>query len=36
MFESAVVGLDPVVGVLLDVVPRRWHQVVEDPGALLH
>ena len=28
----AVAGLDPVVGVLLDVMPYRRHQVVEDPG----
>jgi hypothetical protein len=31
VFEPAVVGLDPVVGVLLDVMPRRRHHLVEDP-----
>jgi hypothetical protein len=29
VFELAVVGLDRVVGVLFDVVPRRGHQLVE-------
>jgi hypothetical protein len=31
VFEAAVVGFDPVVRVLLDVMPRRWQQFVEHP-----
>jgi hypothetical protein len=30
LFEATVVGFDPVVRVLLDVVPRRQHQLVKD------
>jgi hypothetical protein len=30
-FQLRVVGLDPVIGVPLDVVPRRRPQRVEDP-----
>jgi len=32
MFEAAVVGFDPVVRIPLDVMPRGWGQLVEDPG----
>ena len=31
MFQSAVVGLDPVVGVLFGVVPGCRHQLVDGP-----
>jgi len=31
VFEAAVVGFDAVVFIPLDVVPRRWDQLVEDP-----
>jgi hypothetical protein len=33
VFESAVVGLDRVVGVLLDAVPGGRHQFVEHRGV---
>jgi hypothetical protein len=33
LFESAVVSLDRVVGVLLDVVPRLRDQLVEHAGV---
>jgi hypothetical protein len=33
VLELAVIGLDRIIGVLLDVVPRRRDQVVEDGGV---
>lgn len=34
VFGWAVVGLYPVVLILLDMVPGRWHQLVEHPAYL--
>jgi hypothetical protein len=32
LFELAVIGLDPVVGVAFDVMPRRWDQTHRTVG----
>jgi hypothetical protein len=33
VLKAAEVGIDAIVGVLLDAVPRRRHELVKDPGV---